>query len=110
MRDFPHKITWWSSIPGDYGGYTWGSPITLDGRWEDRSETFKHPSGNDVVSNSIVYLADASAGMLVAPGDYLFHGTNATSDPTLVPKTMPVQRIDRTPDLRGLTTEIKAYL
>ncbi len=106
--DFYQEITIWTATPSGYGGYTFALPVTVEGRWEDRNILFKSDEGNDEVSEAIAYLA-----IDVETEDYLMEGRTSEADPlnlTDNKRAYRVQRFDKTPDLRVLAFERKAYL
>jgi len=106
--DFFDKVTHWVATPNGFGGYTFALPNTLDGRWEDKNILFKSDEGREEISEAIAYL---SADVITE--DYLMLGDTSEADPlnlTDAKKAYRVQRFDRTPDLRNLSFERKAYL
>ena len=104
-RHLKQDVTHWASTPNGYGGYSFTGPNALKGRWEDKRELIRDSQGNEVVSQSIVYLSAD-----IEPEDYLFLGTSTDPDPTTVPLATRVIQFDKTPDLRLVTYERKAYL
>lgn len=106
--DYYQKVTHWAATPNGYGGYTFALPTILDARWENVNILFKSDEGNDEISEAIAYL---SADVLTE--DYLMEGETSEADPlnlTDGKKAYRVQRFDKTPDLRVLSYERKAYL
>ncbi len=106
--DFYQKITHWVATPNGFGGYTFALPTTLDGRWEEKNILFMADEGREVISKAIAYLP-----VDVLTEDYLMEGDTSEADPlnlTDEKKAYRVQRYDRTPDLRVLSFERKAYL
>jgi hypothetical protein len=98
-------VTYWSTTPLSYGGYSYAAPVTVKGRWEERAEIFRTPAGDEQASAAVVFLAAD-----VAPGDYIFLGESTETDPTDLPTAVQVKQFTKIPDLRGLTYERKAYL
>lgn len=80
---FAHKlrqdVTHWPISGSDgYGGFTFGTPELLSGRWEDKGELFINLDNEEVLSNAIIYLdTDVNVGDYFALGDY-----TVTADPT----------------------------
>ncbi len=99
------KITYWTpGAPDGFGGTAWGTPVTVNGRWEQRAETFRDERGDEQVSRSIVWLTED-----VSIGDFLFLGASTASDPTLL-GAHEVRQFVSTPDLRNVQQERRAYL
>lgn len=102
---YPHKVTKWVATPNGYGGFTFGAPAVLDGKWENISEAFKTEEGETIVSKAVVFLlSDVSAG------DYLYLGQSAAVDPTTLTGSARVRVFQRITDLRGARVERKAVL
>lgn len=106
-RRLKATITHWPNNGSDgYGGFTWGTPVVLKGRWEEVAVAFKTPNGDDAISNSIVFVPSD-----VTPGDYLAEGDlTATADPTTITDTWEVRQYHRNTDLRNLNTTRKAFM
>jgi hypothetical protein len=89
-----------------YGGFTFDTPVLVKCRWEDRTERFLNPQGDEVVSAAIVYpVEDVSVGDYMALGDL-----TATSDPITIAGTYPVRRFSKNTNLRNLEVIRKVYL
>jgi hypothetical protein len=107
-RNLREDVTHWPVTGSDgYGGFTFGTPIKLKGRWEEKQELFLTLDNEEEVSKAIVYLnAD------VAEGDYLGQGDQTTeADPTA--STADAHRLrqyDKVTDLRALNALRKAWL
>jgi hypothetical protein len=98
-------ITKWSTTPDSFGGYSFGAPVALKGRWEDRVEIFRNPTGEEEASRAVVFL-DADVDV----NDYIYQGTSVASDPTTVTGAWRVRAFVKTPDLRNAQTERRAYV
>lgn len=105
IRNYTQTITYWTSTPNGFGGYTYTGPLTTTGRWEHKTVLFRDKTGVEVTSSSIVYL-----DVELTPEDYIFLGTSSASDPTLVTGAIQIRGFDSIPDLRNLSTIHKAYL
>lgn len=93
---FIHDLTKWVTTPNGSGGFTFGSPVGLKGRWEDSVEMFINEEGESIPSRAVVYL-----GVDINVGDYLFKGVSAASDPTTVSKAYRVRQFGSVPSLTG---------
>lgn len=101
-------ITYWGTpAPTGVGGWTFASPITFKGRWEERTERTLDRQGNDFTSTAQVFVPDTQVLDL---GGYLYRGTSVGADPTEVPGARPIAKIDSIPDLRAISQQNKAYL
>jgi len=104
----PHKLTWWRVTGGDgFGGDAFAAPQLIDGRWEDRQETFYGTlDRRELISKAVVFVNQD-----VAVGDYLCQGNNvASANPTVLAGALKIQRYDKTPDLRSLDAVRTAVL
>jgi hypothetical protein len=104
----PHTVTWWRVTgPNGFGGDSVDSPVLIEGRWEERQETFYGAiDRRELVSKAVVYVdRDMSVG------DYLCLENKADqTDPTVVSGAMKIQRFDKMPDLRNLDAVRRAVL
>lgn len=106
-RHLKDTITHWPVAGSDgYGGFTFGSAVALSARWEERSELFITPSGEEEVSAVIAYTSTN-----IAIGDYLANGDEtATADPSGVSGAYRVRQYSKVPDLRSLNSIRKSFL
>lgn len=102
---FPQLITYWAATPSGDGGFTFSAPISLKGLWEDKQELVADATGNQIVSQAIVYLNTE-----VAINGYLFLGTSIATDPTTVTKAWQIKNYGETPNVRGTEVLRKAVL
>ena len=104
-RNLLEDVTHWVVTPDGFGGYTFGTPIALKGHWEGSNVLFRDPTGDEIVSEAIVYLSAD-----VSPQDYLFLGTSVAADPTTLAAARPVKQFNKLPDLRKNNFARKAFL
>lgn len=97
-------FTFWTASPNGYGGYTYGNPTVVKGRWEDKTEQFISATGKETISKAIAYI-DRS----VTVGGFLFRGLATDTDPTEIGANI-IQRIDSSRDLRNVKTVRKVYM
>ncbi len=105
QRNLKQDVTHWAVTPDGFGGFSFIAPAPLKGRWEEVAELFRDPAGEEEVSKATVYLSAD-----VVTSDYLFLGTTAAVDPTAIADTFQVRQFHKTPDLRLLDFERKAFL
>ena len=104
----PHKLSWWRVTGGDgFGGDTFATPLLVDGRWEDRQETFYGSlDRRELISKAIVFV-DRDMGV----GDFLYQGDKVSqSSPVALTGALKIQRYDKVPDLRSLDVVRRAVL
>lgn len=106
-RNLKHDVTHWPLTGSDgYGGFLYGTPVKVKGRWEEKAVLFVTPGNEEVVSQAIVYLATD-----ITEGDYLGQGDlTATADPTTLQGTYRIRQRHKTTDLRNLIALRKAFL
>lgn len=103
------KITWWSVTGADgFGGDVIAAPVVVQGRWQDKAETFiGQVDRRELISSAVVYLESQD----IAVGDYLANGDqSATQNPSILKGAYKVQRWQKSPDLRSLEYVRKAFL
>ena len=105
-RNLRQTITYWSpSTPDGFGGKSFGSPTTLNGRWEDKVVEFVDPEGRESVSQAIVY-TDTDVSL----GGFLYNGTSTASDPNSVDGAREIRNFSKTPNLKANQFERKVIL
>lgn len=106
-RNLTQDVTHWPVTGSDgYGGFTFGSPSLLRGRWEFKAELFINLDNEEVVSRAVVYLNAA-----IEPGDYLAEGDQTSIlSPLSAVGSDRIRNCGRTTDLRALNTLWKAWL
>jgi hypothetical protein len=104
-RNLRQKVTYWSSVPDGFGGYTFTVPHIANSRWEEKAVLFRAPDGEEQTSSAVVYL---DIGLEV--GDYLYLGESALASPVGLAETHQIRQFYKTPDLRNHEVENKAML
>jgi hypothetical protein len=99
-------ITYWPKTgENKYGEESFGVPQLLKGRWEDRNEVVRLPSGEEIVSKSVVFLpTDVTTHGYLAQGDQ-----TAEADPTQA-EGREIQTVINVPSLRTNQMEHRAIL
>lgn len=106
QRHLRQKVTWWQSQGNDgFGGTTYASPVVIKARWEDRSELFYDQQGEEVRSESVVFV-DRD----LSEGDYVYLGVSGSGDPTAVSGARVVRNFRKLPGLRANVFERRAML
>ena len=106
-------ITHWPAPTSDgYGGFTFGTPVLLAGRWEEKQELFRDAAGRETVSQAHVFVSGD-----VAEGDYLACGDfRTTANPTTGGAgsngigAHPIRSYSRSTNLRNTDSVRKAIL
>ena len=110
-RHLREDVTHWPVTGSNgFGGFNFGAPVLLKGRWEEKAELFMDPNGEEVASTAIVYLsADTDVGDYICHGDYV---TTPVADPTSLTTevTHRIKQGHRTTDLRAVRAIRKVYL
>lgn len=98
--------TYWAVTGVDgFNKPVFASPVQIKCRWEERTEKVINDEGEEYLSRARIFLKDD-----IVPGDYLFLGTHAGTDPRLIRDAFRVMAWRRIPSLDGLSFERKAYL
>lgn len=106
-RHLKQDVTHWPVTGSNgYGGFTFGAPVKLKGRWEDKAVIFRTLENEEVVSNAIIYL-----GVDIDVGDYFGLGDlTATADPTTLDTTFRSRNYHKSTNLRALEALRKVFL
>lgn len=102
-RDMNQAATYWT--PGTSGGFgtTYGDPVPLMVRWEDKSELYRDAQGNEVISSAVVYVP-----MPVEIGGFLALGDHTGTPPEAGARE--IRQTGSTVDLDGTVRLSKAIL
>ncbi len=105
-RNLVQTITYWAvGVPDGFGGETFTAPVSLKGRWEDRSDLFIDVSGNESHSEAVVYV-DTD----VEIGGYLLNDSSTASDPTVISGAREIRSFRKIPSLNAKIFERKVWL
>ena len=109
IRNLRQDVTHWPVTGSDgFGGFLYGAPVLLKGRWEEKIEMFLDENSEEAVSQAIVYL-----GVDVDTGDYLGLGDNATvpvANPSTLDNAFRIRQRNRTTNLRNVQALRKVFL
>ncbi len=100
------EITYWKKTGVDgFNEESYAAPVTLKARWEDRSTVVLNNLGQEVISNSRVYLAQD-----VIVDDYLMLGISTATDPRKIDAANRVINFRKVPDLTATNFERRAFV
>lgn len=106
-RNLLQEGTYWPpTTNGEYGVSGYSAPVSVKMRWEDRIQKVMKPSGEEVMSQAVVYVdTDLQVGGYLAKGDQTAHAS--PYDFTGANEILSYKEV---PDLRNLASERRAYL
>jgi hypothetical protein len=105
-QKYNHDVTYWGNpATNGYGAKTFDPPVNLKGRWEEKAERFIGQSGEDLVSQAVVYLEGD-----VDTNGYLYLGISTETNPTIINGAFKINAFNKIPDIRGLQFTRKALL
>jgi len=106
-RTLNQDVTYWPVTGSDgYGGFAFGPPQVLRGRWEEKNELFITIDNEEITSKAIVYLnTDITNGSYLALGNHL-----SEANPGNLSPAYRIQAIGKVTDLRALNALRKAWL
>lgn len=103
---YKQDVTYWGSPqPSGYGGNVFTAPVTFKARWEGRAEQVFTPTGDEIVSQAVVFVPQD-----LDIGGYLYLGTSVAADPTAVAGAFEVKQFLKVPDLHNMRSERRAIL
>lgn len=104
-----HQIaTYWAPTGATdlFGKQVFAPSVLLKCRWEDKSELYLNKASKEVISKSKIYFAQD-----IDIDGYLYLGQNYdVVDPRELIGAHEIQMVQRTPDLRNLSTLYVAWL
>lgn len=105
-------IVYWGSPTNDgYGTYIYATAVEIDGRWMEKSELILNYEGKQIVSNTHVQVLNE-----LDEDGYLYLGTLASipagdlTTPKKVDGAYRIQKVMRTPSIKGDSDYIEVYL
>lgn len=98
-RNLKDTVTWWPVTDDGKGGYTFGAPTAIAGKWEDREQVLQKGNSQEVISKAIVFIdRDVAEKDFLALGDQ-----TAVADPrTLDGAAFPVLEFRKYSDIRNI--------
>lgn len=105
-RNMTQVATYWPPGANDgFGGVSYGAPVAIKCRWQDKAELFRDAEGQELTSSAVVYVDRP----LEAKG-YLFEGDSTDADPLSVDGAREVRQIGKSPSLKGSRVLHKVWL
>lgn len=105
-RNFTQTLTYWPpSGNAAGGGVTYGAPVQIKARWQDKADLVRSADGQEVASSAIVYVDRA-----LADKGYLYRGISASANPLTVPGAREILARGSSPDLSGTVELLKVWM
>lgn len=105
-RNLFQDATYWPPGQNDgFGGVSYGAPVEIKCRWQDKAELFRDNEGQELTSSAVVYVDRE----LEAKG-YLFEGITAEANPITVEGAREVRQLGASPALKGGKVLHKVWL
>lgn len=103
-RNMTQAATYWPPAGNDgFGGTTYGAPVPLKCRWQNKQVLFRDSEAREVMSEAIVYVS-----IPVENAGKLYRGVSTDDNPPRGAKE--IRSVQESPDLRGTRVLIKAVL
>ena len=103
-ENMTEALTYWAPMGNDgYGGVTYGNPVSLTGRWQDKRVLFRDAQGREVVSDAVVYV-----DQVLELAGKLYRGTSAALNP--VSDAKEIRDVQQSPGLDGAEVLHKVLL
>ena len=105
-RLMKQNATYWAKSSFDpYGDTVFSSPTAITCRWEDRTELFLSPKGDEQHSRAVVW----STSSLAVDG-YLYLGTSVSANPETVSGADRIRNVANVPSINARESLYKAFL
>lgn len=103
--DMPHLATYWPMTGRDaFGAITYGDPVVIQCRWQNKNDLFVDALGRERVSSAVIYPAHE-----VAIEGMLARGEHASTKPHIV-GAKQIMAVGDSPDLDDAITLYKVWL
>src|SRR5690554_5665001 len=100
------SATYWPpGAPVPSGGVSFGAPVQIRCRWQDKRDLVRSADGQEVASSAIVYVDRE-----LADKGYLYRGISAATDPRNVIGAREILARGSSPDLRANRELLKTWL
>lgn len=120
-KTYVQTAVYWGTPQIDgYGGFTYGTPVEIKCRWEEKAVIFDTQNGKalDFVSSAVVYTAEdleiggvLYLGTLVDLNQYLTDSSDSYVPPEEMEHTFPIRKLGKIPALGSTTVFTRvAYL
>lgn len=105
-RNMRQTATYWPPAGNDgFGGVTFGAPVEIKCRWQNKAELARDPDGEEFTSSAVVYPAQP----LERQG-WLYLGSSVVADPRTVTGAREIRQVGDSPNLRNTKTLNKVWL
>ena len=105
-RRLTQTATYWAVTGNDNSGDpTFAAASSRKVRWEQRSEVFTRPDGEEANSSDVVFVKED-----MVAGDFLFLGSSTAADPHTIAAAKEIQGFSKIPQLVGNEFERRAFL
>ena len=103
-RNMRQKATYWPPLTSDgFGGLTYGEPVVIACRWQDKADLFRNNEGREMTSSSVVYTdRPLQVTGMIAEGEF------TASNP--VESAKEIRQKGRSPNLRNTVELNKVWL
>lgn len=109
VRMRKQKAVWWERTGQDkWGKATFAAPVEVDCRWDDTTELFVDPQGEQKSSRAIAYV-----DRVMKVGDRLKRGemeSDTPDDPMTIKDAFEIRRFDRNPNIKATEELLSAFL
>lgn len=109
-RNLRQKATYWEAgTPDGFGGTTYGAPVEIKCRWEDRVTQFRDFTGAEAISNARVYV-DRELNRENGLWGWLYLGVSTATSPKTVSGAREIRDFRQIPSLDGRSFERRVLL
>ncbi len=107
IRHMKQDITHWIVVGSNgFGGFTYGPPSVMLGRWEQIATRFVAADGEETTSSAVAYVPKD-----IVVGDYLAEGDHKhLTDPSILPAAFRARQFQRITDLRNMNAVRKVFM
>lgn len=103
-------VHWATPVASGRGGFTFDDPVEITVRWQGKRVNFKTPTGEEKISQAVVYSETA-----LAVGEYLYEGYEIDldsdyTDPETITNAFRIEAVEPSVALDGSKSLYKAYL
>ena len=105
-------VYWANPVADGYGGHSYDTQQAIKVRWEDKQELYIDAFGKERISTSIVYYpSDFSLNGYMHLGTVAdFDSSADLSNPEVLENCFAINKIDKSPNVKGTTFLVKAWL
>jgi len=104
-------VYWAAPVKDGYGGFTYGDPVEISVRWQDKTEIIMDSKGVEMISKAEVFtIQDVAEQGILYLGDLDDLDSTQEDDPATITGAHSIKRFEKSPTANGREFVRKVWL